>query len=128
SEPRHIRPDVSSAEVAEAGESSLETLRATGDRGLAMNVMSQGAERKVRELYEQGAFDGIFGMGGTGGSSVISAGMRSLPIGVPKLLVSTAASGNTEPYLGTRDITIMPSIVDVAGINRVSQLILTRAA
>ena len=127
-EPKEIAPDVSAAEVARAGGSSFEELRRAGDRGKAMQAMSSGAAVLVRRLYDEGRFDGILGMGGTGGSSVISAAMRSLPVGVPKLLVSTAASGNTEPYVGVRDIAMMPSIVDVAGINRISEIIFARAA
>lgn len=127
-EPKGIAPDVGADEVARAGGSSLVELRAAKDRGKAMQAMSRGAAALVRRLYDEGRFDGIFGMGGTGGSSVISAAMRNLPVGVPKLLVSTAASGNTEPYVGARDVTMMPSIVDVAGINRISGLIFARAA
>lgn len=127
-EPQYITPDVPAAAVAQAGGTDLETLRASADRGQAMKVMSQGVAVLVRDLYDQGRFDGIFGMGGTGGSSVISAAMRNLPAGVPKLLVSTAASGNTEPYVGIRDVTMMPSIVDVAGLNRISEIIFSRAA
>jgi uncharacterized protein (UPF0261 family) len=82
----------------------------------------------LKSLYEEGRFDGVIGMGGTGGSSVITAGMQALPIGVPKVCVSTAASGDTSVYVGTKDITMIPSIVDVAGINRISKIIFSRAA
>ena len=71
---------------------------------------------------------GIIGMGGSGGSSVITAAMRALPIGVPKVCVSTVAGGDTAPYVGLKDITLIPSITDVAGLNRISRIILTRAA
>ncbi len=127
-DPKHIEPDVGADEVARAGGASLKAMREAKDRGQAMQVMSQGAALLVRQLYDEGRFSGILGMGGTGGSSVISAAMRNLPVGVPKLLVSTAASGNTAPYVGTRDVTLMPSIVDVAGINRISEIIFARAA
>lgn len=127
-EPRRIRVDVPAATVAEAGGASLQELRTRQDRGQAMRVMGAGAARIVRQLYDEGKFDGILGMGGTGGSSVVSAAMQALPVGVPKVLVSTAASGNTEPYVGTRDITMIPSIVDVAGINRISHIVFSRAA
>ena len=90
--------------------------------------MSAGAPVVVKALYDDGKFDGVIGMGGTGGTSVITAAMRALPVGVPKVCVSTAASGNTAAYVGSKDITMMPSIVDVAGINRVSRLIFSRAA
>ena len=93
-----------------------------------MKVMSDGAAIVVRRLYDDGRFDGILGMGGTGGTSVITSGMQSLPIGVPKVMVSTAASGDTSAYVGTRDIAMFPSVVDVAGVNRISRPIFTRAA
>jgi uncharacterized protein (UPF0261 family) len=121
-------PDVSADEVAQAGNSSLDALRTNRDRGQAMTVMSQGAALVVERLYQGGKLGGILGMGGTGGSAVASAAMRGLPIGVPKVLVTTAASGNTAPYVGTRDITLIPSVVDVAGLNRISRRIFTNAA
>jgi uncharacterized protein (UPF0261 family) len=123
-----LMPDVSAAVVASAGGSSLDALRAHQDRGEAMAVMAQGAAAVTDQLYKEGKLAGILGMGGTGGSAVTSAAMRVLPIGVPKMLVSTAASGNTEPYVGTRDITLMPSVVDVAGLNRISRRIFANAA
>ena len=120
--------DVEADEVAEAGGGDLKSLRDNKDRGEAMRVMSAGAPVVVKALYDDGKFDGVIGMGGTGGTSVITAAMRALPVGVPKVCVSTAASGNTAAYVGSKDITMMPSIVDVAGINRVSRLIFSRAA
>lgn len=126
-EPRYIEADVSAETVASAGGESLASLREKKDRGHSMKVMSRGAAKVVSELYEKGEFDGIFGMGGTGGTSVVSAAMQKLPVGVPKVIVSTAASGNTVPYIGTRDIVMVPSIVDVAGLNRVSKIVFTRA-
>jgi uncharacterized protein (UPF0261 family) len=120
--------DVPAEEVAAAGGASLDELRRSQDRGRAMRVMSQGAAAKVAALYAEEPFDGIIGMGGTGGTSVVTAAMRALPIGVPKVCISTAASGDTSAYVGSKDITMIPSIVDVAGINRISSLIFTRAA
>ena len=120
--------DIVADEVAVAGGSSILALRTAKDRGEAMKVMSAGAPVVVQRLYDQGTFDGIIGMGGTGGTSIIAAAMRALPLGVPKLVVSTAASGDTSAYVGTKDIVMMPSIVDVAGINRISRIILSRAA
>lgn len=126
-EPKHLVPDVISDTVAQVGGVSLDRLRQDQDRGAAMEVMSRGAAQVVRDLYERGKFDGILGMGGTGGTSVISAAMRNLPYGVPKVIVSTAASGQTAPYVGTRDITMIPSIVDVAGINQISRMVFAQA-
>ena len=82
----------------------------------------------VRRLHDEGRVAGIIGMGGSGGTSVITAAMRALPVGVPKVCVSTVAGGNTAPYVGLKDITLIPSIADVAGLNRISRIILTRAA
>ena len=120
--------DVDAEKVAEAGGASLEQLREDKDRGRAMKVMCEGAPVIVKRLHEEGRIEGIIGMGGTGGTTVISAAMRVLPIGVPKVCVSTAASGDVSAYVGTKDITMIPSVVDVAGINRISRLIFSRAA
>ena len=120
--------DVPAEEVAKAGGSDLRTMRDKKDRGEAMKVMAAGAPVVVNRLYDEGKFDGAIGMGGTGGTTVVTAGLRALPVGVPKVCVSTAASGETSAYVGTKDITMIPSIVDVAGINRVSRIIFSRAA
>ena len=120
--------DVEAEEVAEAGGASLEQLRADKDRGRAMKVMCAGAPVIAKSLYDAGRIDGIIGMGGTGGTTVVTAAMRALPVGVPKVCVSTAASGDVSAYVGTKDITMIPSIVDVAGINRISRIIFSRAA
>ena len=114
--------------VAAAGGGDLASLRQKKDRGEAMKVMSAGAAALVAARYAEDPFDGIIGMGGTGGSSVVTAAMRALPIGVPKVCVSTAASGDTSAYVGSKDITMIPSIVDVAGLNRISRIIFTQAA
>jgi len=98
------------------------------DRGKAVAAMASGAKELISRLYAEGSFDGIMGMGGSGGSAIISAAMRALPIGVPKLLVSTLASGDTRPYVGTSDICMMYSVVDISGINRISSAILRNAA
>lgn len=119
--------DVDADEVAKAGAKDIAVIQKQ-DRGEAMKAMSACTPMIVKGLYEQGRFDGIVGMGGTGGSSVITAGMQALPVGVPKVCVSTAASGDTSAYVGTKDITMIPSIVDVAGINRISRMIFARAA
>jgi uncharacterized protein (UPF0261 family) len=122
--PVHVEAD----EVAEAGGVALSDLRERHDRGEAMKVMAAGAPVVVRRLFDEGRFDGIIGMGGTGGSTVVAAAMRALPVGVPKVCVSTAASGDTSAYVGTKDVTMIPSIVDVAGVNRISRIIFARAA
>jgi uncharacterized protein (UPF0261 family) len=120
--------DFEAADVLKAAGNDLGGIRAQGDKGAAMKAFDQAAPRLVRQLYEQGKFDGIIGMGGSGGSAIIASAMRSIPIGVPKVLVSTVASGDVSFYVRGKDITIIPSIVDVAGLNRVSRLIYARAA
>ena len=120
--------DVAASEVAAAGGASLESLRAAGDRGAAMKAMGEGAAKVAEQGYAEGRFDGIVGMGGSGGSSVVTAAMRALPVGVPKVCVSTVAAGDTAAYVGSKDVVLIPSIVDVAGVNRISRVIFTRAA
>ena len=120
--------DFEAKDALEAGGIDLGGIRAQGDKGAAMKAFDQAAPRLVRELYDQGKFDGIIGMGGSGGSSIIASAMRSIPIGLPKVLVSTVASGDVSFYVRGKDITMIPSIVDVAGLNRISRLIYARAA
>ena len=121
-------PDVSREEVARAGGGELATLRAGNRKDEAMKTMAAGLEAIVRSLYAEGRLDGIVGMGGGGGTSIATAGMRALPVGVPKVMVSTLAGGDVSGYAGTRDITFMPSVVDVAGLNRISRAIYANAA
>ena len=120
--------DISADEVAAAAGESRAALAAANDRGPAVIAMTRGATAVVKRLYDEGRLDGILGVGGSGGSSIVSAAMQALPVGVPKLMVSTMASGDTRPYVGTSDITMMYSVVDIAGINRLSERILTNAA
>lgn len=121
-------PDVAAAEVAEAGGGKLDELRRDADKARAMRVMAAGLKSIVRRLRRQGDLQGALGMGGTGGSSLIAGAMRELPVGVPKLLLSTAAAGDIGAYVGSRDITVAPSVVDVAGLNRISRPIYANAA
>ncbi len=120
--------DVTADEVAAAGGANRAALAAAHDRGPAVAAMTRGATAVVLRLHEEGRLHGILGLGGSGGSSLISAAMQALPVGVPKLIVSTMASGDTRPYVGTTDIAMMYSVVDIAGINGISEKILTNAA
>jgi uncharacterized protein (UPF0261 family) len=120
--------DITRAEVADAAGTTVERLAAEGDRGAAIDAMARGAAEIAGRLLGEGRIHGIFGMGGSGGSTLVSSVMRTLPIGLPKLLVSTVASGDTRPYVGTSDIVMMPAIVDIAGINQLSERLLTNAA
>jgi len=121
-------PDVSAEEVAQEGGGDLSELIRQKDRGEAMAVMTAGAAKIAAKYYSEGKFDGIISMGGGGGTVIATSAMRALPVGVPKLMVSTIASGDTSAYVSTTDITMMPSIVDVAGLNRISRIIFTNAA
>lgn len=121
-------PDISAARVASAGGSVLEDLRRRGDRGAAVEVMQAGACTLTRALYADRRFDGVLGLGGGGGTTMITAAMRKLPVGVPKVMVSTMASGNTASYVDVKDITMMFPVVDIAGLNPLSRRILTNAA
>jgi uncharacterized protein (UPF0261 family) len=123
-----LKPDVSRAEVAAAGGGKLDQLRGGDRKDEAMKVMSTGLAVVVRKLFDGGKLHGIIGMGGTGGTSVATSAMRTLPVGVPKVMVSTVGGGDVSAYAGTKDITFVPSIVDVAGFNRISRTIYANAA
>ena len=121
-------PDVTREEVAAEAGAEVGTLARAGDRGAAVETMARGAAEVVKRLHAEGRLDAIGGLGGSGGSALVTRAMRELPIGVPKLMVSTVASGDTSPYVGSVDVTMMYSVVDIAGVNRVSARILTNAA
>tara|TARA_B110000914_G_scaffold154284_1_gene135423 strand:- start:997 stop:2202 length:1206 start_codon:yes stop_codon:yes gene_type:complete len=123
-----VEPDVSRFEVAAAIDLDLQTLIDKQDRGECVVAMSKAAPVFLSKLASDGKIDGVISLGGGGGTALGTAAMRALPVGFPKLMVSTLASGNTAHYVGTKDITMMPSIVDVAGLNRISKTIFTRAA
>jgi uncharacterized protein (UPF0261 family) len=123
-----FEPQVTRDEVAAAGGSSIAYLSSGDRKDEAMQTMAKGLATVVRKLYDEGKLDGILGMGGTGGTSIATTAMRALPVGVPKVMVSTVGGGDVSGYAGTKDITFMPSIVDVAGINSISRAIFTNAA
>jgi uncharacterized protein (UPF0261 family) len=123
-----FRPDISSDEVARAGGSSIVELRSSKDKAHAMQVMANGLAAVVKRLFEEGRLGGILGMAGSGGTSIATTAMRELPVGVPKLMVSTVGGGDVSAYVGPKDITMMPSVVDVAGINSISRRIYANAA
>lgn len=120
-------PDVPAARVAEAGGESIEELRRKADRGHAMEVMTRGIARVVQDLHAGGEIQAVLAMGGSAGTAVGTAGMRVLPVGVPKVMVSTVAAGDTRPYVDTKDVVMVPSVVDVAGVNRISARIYANA-
>ena len=120
--------DVPSRELAAAGGVDLEALRRTGDKALAMDVMVRGAAVVAANLYATGRFHGVIGIGGSAGTAIGSSAMRALPLGIPKLLVSTMAAGDVRSYVGNKDITMTYSVVDIAGLNRISARVLANAA
>lgn len=122
-----FKPDISNKEVAAAAGHDIDQIIKKKDRALATEKLSEGMKKIVPELYKDGKFDGILSFGGSGGTSMVTPAMRSLPIGVPKVMVSTMASGNVSQYVGTSDIVMMPSIVDVAGLNKISKTIFKNA-
>ena len=123
-----LSPDITRQEVAAAAGADLNALVAKKDRGEAVAAMSRGAPSVLAKLVAEQRIDGVISLGGGGGTAISTAAMRALPIGFPKVMVSTLASGNTAPYVGVKDIVMFPAVVDVAGINRISRQILTRAA
>lgn len=120
--------DIEAVEVAAAAGKSLAELRTAQDRGAAMAAMATGAPLAVRKLFDAGRIHGAIGMGGTGGTSILGPALQVLPLGVPKVCVSTAASGDVSAYVGAKDIAMFPSVVDLAGLNRISRVIIARAA
>jgi uncharacterized protein (UPF0261 family) len=124
-------PDYSSEKVAEAAGKALDEVAALARQGKSqewIGLMARGAGRIVEELYAAGRLDGIISFGGNAGTSLGTLVMRSLPFGVPKVMYSTVASGNTRPYIGTKDICMIPSVADIAGLNRITRTSLTKAA
>lgn len=126
--PPVIEPDIARAEVARAAGVNAEILESGLDRGEAVALMSRGAAVLLPQLYAEGRFDGILAMGGSGGTSVACAAMRALPLGVPKVMVSTVAGGDVSAYVGEKDIVMIPGIADIAGLNRISRGVFARAA
>jgi uncharacterized protein (UPF0261 family) len=126
--PDGLTPDVDGETVATAAGTSRSDLLAAGDRGRAVTEMGRGAAVVVADLAAQGRVGGVLAAGGSGGSSIAAQVFASLPVGLPKLLVSTMASGDVSPYVGAKDVCIMYSVVDVAGVNRISRLVLGNAA
>jgi uncharacterized protein (UPF0261 family) len=122
-----FKSDVPRERVAEAGGINLKELQEKADRGLAMDTMTKGIAKVVKKLYDDGEIDAVLSMGGSAGTAIGTSAMRALPLGVPKVMVSTLASGDTKAYVGTKDIVMIPSVVDVAGVNSVSARVYANA-
>jgi uncharacterized protein (UPF0261 family) len=127
-DPPTVKPDFTREQVAAFAGLDLADLLVRKDRGECVAAMSKAAPVFLAKLAAAHDIDGVISLGGGGGTAISTAAMRALPIGFPKLMVSTMAAGNVAPYLGTKDIVMMPSIADVAGLNRLSRLIFSRAA
>jgi uncharacterized protein (UPF0261 family) len=127
-EPPRLKPDITRETVAAAADVDFAALLAKKDRGESVAAMSKGAPLVLARLVTEKKIDGVISLGGGGGTAIATSAMRALPIGFPKVMVSTLASGNTAQYVGVKDIVMFPSIVDVAGLNRISRMILARAA
>ncbi len=123
-----FKPDVSNQKVCAASGHDLDVLREKNDRGTNVKAMSEGAAVIVQQLLKDGVVGGVISLGGTGGSSIAARVMRDVPVGIPKILVSTVAAGDVSPYVGVKDIMMMYSIVDVAGLNNVLKEVLTNAS
>ena len=126
-EPR-LAADVTRAQVFRAAGTTLEAVRAAGDRGRAVTLAADGAAELVRAAHAAGALSGVLGIGGGAGTTIGTRAMRALPLGVPKLMVSTLASGSVAHYVGSSDLLMMSAVVDIAGLNRISRAVLLRAA
>jgi len=122
-----IISDVKNEQVALAGSSDLQTLKTKNDRGFAVSVMTKGVNQVVQDLYKKGELDAIFALGGSGGSTIASFAMRNLPIGVPKVLVSTLVSSNAASFVGESDMALFASVVDIAGVNSISAKVIANA-
>ncbi len=120
--------DVSRESIARYAGAELSVLQAGGDRGVAVDAMMRGAAVAIQELHSDSPLAGVLGIGGSAGTTIATAVMRALPVGVPKVMVSTLASGDVRPYVGTKDIAMMYSVTDFTGVNRLSRTILTNAA
>lgn len=123
-----FEPDITNQQIAQAAGTDLTEIAANRDRAQGTKAIARGLEVLLPQLYSEGKFDGIISAGGSGGTSMVAPSMRALPIGVPKLIISTVAAGDVSGYVGSSDIFMYPSIVDVAGLNSISKKIFTNAA
>src|SRR5690349_1194683 len=116
--PPTVEPDIPREEIGAVRD----------ERGAAVREMAEGAARLARRLHAEGRIEGVLGAGGSGNTAIATAAMRALPVGVPKLMVSTMSAGDCRDYVGGTDVTLMASVTDVAGLNSISARILANAA
>jgi uncharacterized protein (UPF0261 family) len=126
--PPLLAPEIPREELFAAAGTTADAVRQAGDRGQAIEAAALGAARLVPRLYAEGRLDAILSLGGSAGTTIGTAAMRALPFGVPKVMVSTLASGQVRPYVGVRDILMLHSVVDISGLNRISRTVLENAA
>jgi uncharacterized protein (UPF0261 family) len=127
-QPPAFTADISREAVFEASSASLDELRKQADRGRAIEAAARGVAKLAADLYSAGRINGVLGLGGSAGTTIATAAMRALPFGIPKLMVSTLASGQVRQYVGVCDIMMMHSVVDISGLNRISRVVLANAA
>lgn len=123
-----VAASITREQVFEAAGTSLAAVIAHGDRGEAVQRAAEGVTNLTRQLHEEGKVAGVLGLGGSAGTMIGTAAMRALPLGIPKLMVSTLASGQVRRYVGGRDILMLYSVVDILGVNRISRMVLSNAA
>ena len=123
-----FQPDIDREKVYASAGTSLAAVQSQRDRGQAIEAAARGVTRIALDLWRKGEVDGVLGLGGSAGTTIATAAMRALPFGLPKLMVSTLAGGQVKPYVGVRDILMMPSVVDISGLNRISRRVLSNAA
>ncbi len=126
--PPHFPPDISRDQVFAAAGTTLANVVKANDRGTAVAAAAKGVAKIAADRHRAGTLDGVMALGGSAGTTIGTAAMRAVPVGVPKVMVSTLASGDVRPYVGTRDVMMLYSVVDIAGLNRVSRLVLANAA
>jgi uncharacterized protein (UPF0261 family) len=126
--PPHFQPDISRDRVFEEAGTTIAAVLQAGDRGRAVAAAAAGAAKLVVRLHQEGRIQGVLSLGGSAGTTIGTAAMRSLPFGVPKVMVSTLASGQVKQYVGVRDVFMLHSVVDISGLNRISRTVLAHAA
>lgn len=125
--PPSFTPDILREALYTAAGERVEALQKTGDRGKAIEAAARGASVIARDLHARGKVDGVMGLGGSAGTTIATSAMRALPFGIPKLMVSTLASGQVRHYVGVRDVMMLHSVVDISGLNRISRTVLANA-
>ncbi|MEO8520025.1 MAG: Tm-1-like ATP-binding domain-containing protein [Acidobacteriota bacterium] len=123
-----VEADVSRAQLFALGGTPLDEVRRRADRGEAVTVAARGAARLAREAFSRGDLQGVLGLGGSAGTTIATAAMQTLPLGVPKVMVSTLASGTVRQFVGDKDIFMLNAVVDILGLNRISRQVLSQAA